>query len=472
MVNHGRSGKKKNKCERRNPLTKMKHKHKKQREKQAAIEAMERAEKLQRDEQRRNMELERQMAPSNEKKTGLSRGERIFGRFKQSSIYRAERQKRPVYSDTVPTSPEPTKERARSTEEVGNNRLKELDGFYDESLLDMKGSTSLGTGSFGSVVSARDCETGEGLAVKHIICYKDSGDEEREWMERCIAETVVPKLLHRTYPTRVVKSLGGFFSVQDTPPKTVKGTKQPRRNRTVCTIVLERCIGTLEQWLTYNEKFYGPVNPIPLHMRLSIVFHLASAVEVVQKRCSMSHSDLKLNNVLIDPRGNVVLSDFGCVCRLSGKTHHQWLIPEADRKDKVREYNPRYYHATELSRTKFVTPHADHHAMVLISLAVLCGRRSSIVKQAVKQRQVVVESSPGRPLPESVAGVQAAFKTFFKLAGQVIGVETQLILNLDKFIHQCRDAMGGLPDRGVPIMCWSASMATAAAVAGRSRPLA
>ena len=295
-----------------------------------------------------------------------------------------------------------------------------------------------------------------------------------EWVQRCVAEVMVPKLLHVAYPLHIIACYGAFFTEEFTPEAKFNGSVQPPRKRPVCAMIFEKCVGTLQQWLAFNEAFYHCKQLyIPMQLKWTVVYHIAAAVEVIQMRCGISHSDIKLNNFLVDADGNVKLADFGCVCRLANSDKHAVLIPTGDlNKSKVRVWNRKFPHMTELTRTPRVTEHADQHAMILCAVAVLYGSKSQIVQVAKARRTIVASSHHNRDPCERE--VNKYFRGFLHLALSVISAEKQKILNMDKFLYQCRKAVVGaggagggddgnlvpppLAARGIPVEGWKVAL--------------
>ena len=156
------------------------------------------------------------------------------------------------------------------------------------------------------------------------------------------------------------------------------------------------------------------------------------------KKCvdkSLSHSDLKPDNVLVRANGEVVLCDFGCACAFQGHPR-PGLVVGGDFGGRVRVWDRKQLYLHPTARTSEVTALADVFSLLVMATEVLYGRSSDVFRIF---RDTGKFDCTTANYPHHRAVHRALGKTFQEFA--VAGINCDKLPKLDRFITLCRKAL-------------------------------
>ncbi|EER05934.1 mitogen activated protein kinase kinase kinase 3, mapkkk3, mekk3, putative [Perkinsus marinus ATCC 50983] len=189
----------------------------------------------------------------------------------------------------------------------------------------------IGSGSFGDVFKAKCKDTGEFIAVK-VVSYED-GDKASEVAAKQLANEM--DILQQLEHPNIIRYLGHEFI-----PPNVEWDPLPRDSAVHHRLLQHRC--SMGRLLVFTEYMSGGSVKAALNdfgafeepQIASYSHQILSGLEYLHKR-SVSHRDLKCDNLLLDAYGTVKLGDFGSsrqigssvvVTQLSGSI--PWMAPE------------------------------------------------------------------------------------------------------------------------------------------------
>ncbi|KAF4651679.1 hypothetical protein FOZ61_010272, partial [Perkinsus olseni] len=189
----------------------------------------------------------------------------------------------------------------------------------------------IGSGSFGDVFKAKCKQTGEFIAVK-VVSYED-GDKASEVAAKQLANEM--DILQQLEHPNIIRYIGHEFI-----PPNVEWDPLPRDPAMHQRLLQHRC--TMGRLLVFTEYMSGGSVKSALSdfgsfeepQIASYSVQILSGLEYLHKR-SVSHRDLKCDNLLLDAYGTVKLGDFGSsrqigssvvMTQLSGSI--PWMAPE------------------------------------------------------------------------------------------------------------------------------------------------
>lgn len=139
------------------------------------------------------------------------------------------------------------------------------------------------------------------------------------------------------------------------------------------------------------------------------------------------------------------MTDFGCACSTLVSTHGgagDPIIPLGDKGDKVRQWNPKTYHAhPAVARTSQCTAIADQYSFIVMATQVLYGSSSKVYNSVRTHRVFPVD------LARACVDVDAVFGAFPGMAVAVLG---DVSLSLDRVLSVCRKVSGKLEPLKLP----------------------
>jgi serine/threonine-protein kinase len=211
----------------------------------------------------------------------------------------------------------------------------------------------LGRGGMGEVYRADDLTLGQPVALKFLPeeAVRDAGLLERFRNEVRIARRVSHPNVCRVYDVGEVDR-HTFFTMEYVDGEDLAS--------------LLRRIGRL-----------------PSDKALDIARHLCAGLAAAHAK-GVLHRDLKPANIMLDGRGQVVITDFG----LAG-------VADQIRGDEVRSGTPAYMSPEQLAG-KEVTERSDIYALGLVLYEVLTGKRAFGAKPPGKSREGA-DTTPSRP---------------------------------------------------------------------------
>jgi len=179
---------------------------------------------------------------------------------------------------------------------------------------------------------------------------------------RCVKELQMLCLLRSRF---VVYCHGGYF-------------RQDDKGSLVCDIVMERYPFTLRTYLKHHQE------AADLEFMVQMVGRLCPLLLFLIGQ-SVSHSDIKTNNILVNTSGTPVLCDFGVACAMGDRVGADVLL-DGDYDNGLVHSSSRY-NVHKAARTFHASALVDMHAFMCIFVEMLFGFRSPVFRTLVNERR-------------------------------------------------------------------------------------